>query len=311
MFTFFYGAACGSSRKTLRQLEESNVMLNYATQNNTPWDGIERLFIDSGGYSFMKGMGEYGTSNAEYLEFVAEHQPELFALRDYPCELDVLDEHNRTVMDHQQKTLNRHRELLDLLDDEYAHIDSEPVSVLQGWALEDYLTHLDVMCDAGCLTEYVGIGSVCRPNAADEIRTIVTTVRDELPSRCKFHGFGLKTSVLQFTAVVEALDSADSMAYQYQTQIESAKRYGGAGRTWTDTAYYYLKFKRGIEDVVKQAGRDDEQAGLGQWTTAPDRVQRPETLPDTEEFARGPPPCQSPDCMTRVEPGQPFCAEHP
>ena len=64
-FTFYFGASSGSSRKALQQLQEPHLMLNYATQNNQPWD-VEELFTDSGGYSFMKGKGEYKTTNAEY-----------------------------------------------------------------------------------------------------------------------------------------------------------------------------------------------------------------------------------------------------
>lgn len=95
-FTFYYGAASGSARKALRRLDEKNVMINYATANNTRWDGIENLFVDSGGYSFMKGKGEYETSEAAYLDYVTKVSPEVFALRDYPCEPDILEKFDRS-----------------------------------------------------------------------------------------------------------------------------------------------------------------------------------------------------------------------
>jgi len=186
-FRFYFGAASGSSRKALRQLEEPNVMLNYATKMNEPWDGIERLFIDSGGYSFVKGKGEYDTDDATYLDFIGAHAPELFALRDYPCEPDVLAEHGRRVEDHQQRTLRRHRSLLDLLEDR--DLPGTPLAVLQGWSIDDYLRCIDLFRDHGVLTDYVGIGSVCRRNQEAEIRRIIVAVRDALPPRVRLHAF--------------------------------------------------------------------------------------------------------------------------
>lgn len=252
-FTFYFGAASGSSRKALRQLEEPNVMLNYATKNNKPWSGIERLFIDSGGYSFMKGKGEYETSDAEYLEFIDEHQPEVFALRDYPCEPDVLDEHGRRVEDHQRRTLDRHQNLLDLIAD--SRVESEPLAVLQGWHVDDYLRCVDLFRDHGVLTDRVGIGSVCRRNQEAEIRRVILAVRDALPSKIGIHAFGVKSSVLQYPDVREALTSADSQSYEMQAQWGSLHAKGAGRKTFRDSALEYLKQRRRIEELL--AGEQD------------------------------------------------------
>lgn len=255
-FTFYFGAASGSSRKALRKLDEPNVMLNYATKNNLPWNGIDRLFIDSGGYSFMKGMGEYETSNREYLKFITEHEPEMWALRDYPCEPEVLREHGRTVEDHQQMTTDRHRELLDLVDDPNYTVPGQPIAVIQGWTVDDYLQHINQMRAAGTLTEYVGIGSVCRRNQEDEIREIVLTVREELPDWITgIHAFGVKGSVLKYPRVREALTSADSQSYEMQAQWGVLHDLGPASKTWRDSALEYLRQKRRIRTIL--VGRDD------------------------------------------------------
>jgi hypothetical protein len=255
-FTFYFGAASGSSRKALRKLDEPNVMLNYATKNNTPWDGIDRLFIDSGGYSFMKGMGEFETTNKEYLQFINEHEPEVWALRDYPCEPDVLEEHGRTVEDHQQMTTNRHRELLDLYEDPNYSVPGQPVAVLQGWRVNDYLRHLDQMRDAGTLTEYVGIGSVCRRNREAEIREIVLRVSEALPAWVDgLHAFGVKGNVLKFSDVRGALSSADSQSYEMQAQWGTLHDLDAGSKTWRDSALEYLRQKRRVR--VALAGKDD------------------------------------------------------
>jgi queuine/archaeosine tRNA-ribosyltransferase len=265
--TFFFGAASGSSRKALQKLDEPNVMLNYATKNNIPWP-CERLFIDSGGYSFMKGKGEYTTTNSEYLHFIEDHQPEIFALRDYPCEPEVLDEHGRTVRDHQRRTTKRHRDLLDHLDN--CEVDGQPLAVLQGWEPDDYLRHLDALRDAGCLTEYVGIGSVCRRNREAEIREVILSVREALPQKYDLHAFGVKGSVLQFADVRAGLASADSQSYEMQAQWGTLRDLGAGNKTWRDSAFEYLKQKRRIRALL---GSDE----------SPDSVQS--RLPEVENGA--------------------------
>jgi len=254
--TFYFGAASGSSRKALRKLDEPNVMLNYATKNNRPWGGIDRLFIDSGGYSFMKGKGEYETTNKEYLRFICEYEPELWALRDYPCEPEVLREHGRTVEDHQQLTTDRHRELLDLYGDPNHTVPGQPIAVLQGWSVDDYRRHIEQMQAAGTLTEYVGIGSVCRRNREKEIREIVLTVRKELPGWVDgLHAFGVKGSVLQYPRLREALTSADSQSYEMQARWGVLHDMDAGSKTWRDSALEYLRQKRRIRTIL--AGKDN------------------------------------------------------
>lgn len=245
---FYYGAASGSSRKALRQMEEPNVMINYATQNNKPWEGIENLFVDSGGYSFILGKGEYTTTNKEYLEYVEKHQPELFALRDYPCEPDVLEEHDRTVEEHQEMTIEKHKELRELMKE--FDIESKPLSVIQGWELEDYLNHIKRMKEEDLITEHIGIGSVCRRGQDEEIRRIILEVNKALPDYCKIHAFGVKSNILRFAEVCEVLHSADSQAF------DMASRYDDESVDETDNGFrnvtfHYLKFKKEINRMIK------------------------------------------------------------
>lgn len=258
-FTFYFGAASGSSRKALRMLEEPNVMLNYATQSNTPWDGIERLFIDSGGYSFMLGKGEYTTSNAHYLDFVEEHDPEIFALRDYACEPDVLEENGRTVRDHQRMTTEKHIELMDLI--ESRGIDAQPLSVLQGWTVDDYLRHVDDLREHGLLTDRIGVGSICRRNQDHEIRRVLKAIDRELPNRCSIHAFGVKANVLRFADVREILRSADSMAYEYRAHWVDDEQL--PSKSWRDSAFGYLKQRRTIRSLLA-SDVDDGQTTLGE-----------------------------------------------
>lgn len=244
---FFYGAASGGARKALQLLQEPNVMISYATKNNTPWYGIDRLFVDCGGYSFMMGKGEYGPIG-EYVDYLRRWQPELYALRDYPCEPDVLDKHGRTVEQHQQMTIDAHIETLEAVGD----LDGKPVTVIQGWNPEDYLRHIDMAREAGLPLDYVAIGSVCRRNAETAIERVCMAVRDELPD-AHLHAFGVKTSIFDKTMCKSILDSADSLAYSYASE----KRHGKGD--WKHQALEYLRMKHRIE---ASEGRPPDQTPL-------------------------------------------------
>lgn len=248
-FTFYFGAASGGSRKALRRLQEPNVMISYATQNNQPWDGIDNLFIDSGGYSLMLDEGEHPPVE-EYLGYVRDVEPAYYALQDYPCEPDILEEYGRTVEDHIDRTVDRHIECLD-------HGGSgEPVPVLQGWELDDYMDCIDAFRDHGLLPAgRVGIGSVCRRHAEMDIRDIIVAVSEEIDAG--LHGFGVKTSVLNIPGVASVLESADSLAY------DMAARYNhGTGR-WEANAIEYLRMKMKIEAAIEF---DDDQQTLMEAT---------------------------------------------
>lgn len=265
--TFYWGAASGSARAALRQLEEPNVAINYATKLNQPWDGIDRLFIDSGGYSFMLGMGEYGTTDSEYLDYIEKHEPERFALRDYPCEPDIREEYGRTVEEHQRLTTERHITLLDELEDR--RIDAQPLAVLQGWTPRDYLDHIDELSDHGCLIDEVAVGTLCGRESAAKVRHILRYIHKELGYDYHIHAFGVKLDVFREPFTLARVDSADSNAYDFDERKDRTRGGDTRGRTWQDVAFYYLKHKRKMRQRIGGDGepdpswlRDQGQRGL-------------------------------------------------
>jgi len=244
---FFYGAASGGSRKALQMLQEPNVMISYATRHNTPWYGINRLFVDCGGYTLLKsGVGH--SPIKEYVDYLRRWQPELYALRDYPCEPDLLDDLGETVESHQEKTIQDHKEMVD----KTGELDGKPVSVLQGWETSDYLHCIDRFREQGIPMNYVGVGSVCRRNAEAEIRDVLRNVRAELPD-AHIHAFGVKTSVLSYSDVPQLIDSADSLAYSYAARAQHGKG------DWKTTAMEYLKMRNSIQSIETKA---DDQTTL-------------------------------------------------
>ncbi|GGL25888.1 hypothetical protein GCM10009037_06890 [Halarchaeum grantii] len=250
--TFFAGAASGQQRSALRRLDPDAVMISHATANNVPWEGDYELFVDSGGYHHMQaGAGEYAESDEEYLRYLLKHRPDLYALRDYPCEPDLLRSLGRTVEEQQERTLEHHIRLYDKVDGH--SLADNAVSVVQGWTREQYLDHLDALRDHGVMTDYLAIGSVCRRNADEDIADVVLAVRDAIPASVKLHAFGVKGSVLRFREVVDALDSVDSAAYDWAESRVPKTRSDGESFSWRDSARSYLNWRH---DLLRTMGSE-------------------------------------------------------
>lgn len=271
---FFWTVSSGGSRKALREAERDDTeeaygevidlsevpppescMVSFATRANKPWPGPE-WFIDSGGYSTLMGNSEYEDPAREYLEFIREHEQregvtiDRYALRDWACEDDILREHGRTRRQHQEWTIRDHVECLELAEE--IGVDAEPVSVLQGYTVPEYLEHLDYYREHGLLSDYVGLGSVCRRNAEEEIRSTILQVRDALPARCDLHAFGVKKSVLRFPDVVNALDSVDSNAWDYAVRMDAESNASTEGHryTWNRVQGAYQKYRREVLELL-------------------------------------------------------------
>ncbi|WP_425433171.1 DUF7221 family queuine tRNA-ribosyltransferase-like protein [Halarchaeum grantii] len=228
-------------------------MISYATACNTPWNNQYQsrddytLFVDSGGYHHMKtGSGEYKTSNADYLSYIKENEPRYWALRDFPCEPSLLSKLGRSIQDHQERTTQKHAELVSAVED--SSVPGEPVAVLQGWEISDYLSHIDELREQGSLTDYVGIGSVCRRHQEEPIVDIILAIREELPQSVNLHAFGVKNSVLQYSEVVDALHSADSSAYDYSAS-HCANRLTESF-SYRDSLWSWLNWRRKLYDQV-------------------------------------------------------------
>jgi len=254
----YWGTGSGSASKALRHMEEPDVMISYTTTQE-PWDGIENLFVDSGGYSLMLQTGEHGPVS-DYFEYIRDTGAAVAALQDYPCEPEILSEYGRSVRDHQERTVERAVENLAYMQDH--SIDAAPMAVLQGWETEDYLRCIDRFRDAGVLTDYIGIGSVCRRGAETEIREIINQIASELPGR-NLHAFGVKQSILNYPDMREALDSVDSSAWYHRMY----KGKPDAEPAWHTTTKKYLDYKRKLYRQFNPGRRvADGQETIEGWT---------------------------------------------
>ena len=218
MKVFFLSPASGTQIKVVSELRYPYILINFMTKNSKYVPSAEVLFVDSGGFPSSFLYNGYNRSDLEYLHFVRKTKADLFALRDYPCEPQILQKYNVTVKDQIHRTLEHHIKLLEL--SERLEIKAKPIPVIQGWKIPDYLYCIDLFKEHGLITDYMAIGSTCRRTAVKETRNVILAVREELPNSIKLHAFGVKLSVLNNKAVWDALYSADSSAWDFWARFE-------------------------------------------------------------------------------------------
>lgn len=206
---------------------------------------LGRWAMDSGGFTELKDHGRWRITAAEYVTQVRRitdgvgRTPDFVAPMDWMCEPWVINGRNRhlppghamrfhgthtargttpdndhdlttAIRTHQSYTVDNLLELRTLAPD----IPWMPV--LQGWALADYQHCADLYEAAGinlAAEPIVGLGSVCRRQATDEIAEIAATFANQ---GLNLHGFGVKTQGLGDYG--PDLASADSMAWSYDAR---------------------------------------------------------------------------------------------
>lgn len=138
------------------------------------------------------------------------------APQDWMCEEPALKATGKTVLEHQQLTIENFCRLSEI--DEQGLI----IPALQGFAPGEHERCVEMYADAGIdLYRYsvVGVGTICRRQGTDEIRDVIASLATTgLP----LHGFGVKTSGLAKYASL--LHSADSLAWSYRAR--KAARHG-------------------------------------------------------------------------------------
>ncbi len=129
--------------------------------------------------------------------------------QDYMCEPGMLARTGLTIAEHQRLTIERYDALL--------HCDTGCyiMPVLQGYAPEDYVSHIRQYGARLAYGAWVGVGSVCKRNGNPRaILDVLIAIKSERPD-LRLHGFGLKTIALRSGTIRKLLESADSMAWSF------------------------------------------------------------------------------------------------
>jgi hypothetical protein len=225
---------------------------------------------DSGGFTHLKKNGRWTISAEQYIADNRRWDSELgpaewIAPRDWMCEPWVIygkNEHldpshrdyfhgtrearglgpfddeqdlDTAVAIHQRYTVDDYLELASLAP------DLPIIPVLQGWTLEQYQRCADMYAVAGvdlAAQPVVGLGSVCRRQATDEIEMIV---RHFARQGLKLHGFGVKTKGLG--AYSDDLVSADSMTWSDVARKEKIRLSGHTHKNCANCPSWALEWR--------------------------------------------------------------------
>jgi hypothetical protein len=194
--------------------------LTHARRNAYPVCDT-RYAIDSGGFTELRQHGGWVTTPEQYVAQVRALDAQTCtldwaAIQDWMVEDDALLRTGCTVEEHQRRTTQSFLTLRALAP------EIRWLPVIQGQTLDDYVRHIEIYAAAGvhlASMERVGVGSVCRRQASDEIAAILR----ELAARgLRLHGFGVKTAGLAKAAPY--LASSDSLAWS----LGARKRFPGA-----------------------------------------------------------------------------------
>ena len=259
-----------------RWMEDSPVPLfvsarrlaKYRRQGDAFPKGRMLWALDSGGFTELQKYGEwtmdpdtYGGMVYRFMEDTG-YGPQFAAPQDWMCEPAVI--HGGTwngqtfagtglsVAIHQELTIENFLYLRE-------QFPAAPwIPVLQGWTLDDYLTHADAYEAAGvdlASERLVGLGSVCRRQSTDEIGLITGTLHAR---GYRLHGFGVKAQGLDQYG--HNLASADSLAWSF-----GARRRGERLPECThpgdcrNCLFYAIRWRERVMDALrtpKQYGLD-------------------------------------------------------
>lgn len=170
-----------------------------------------RWALDSGAFTEVAGLGRFETTPEQYVAAVRRYRDEIGRLdwaapQDHMCEPWVLarSELAGSVLEAQQWTVDNYLTLRGIAG------DLPIIPVLQGQTVADYVRHVDQYAAAGVDLEAeptVGVGSVCRRQATNEIAEIIAVLSQSI----RLHGFGVKSDGIARYGWM--LASADSMAW--------------------------------------------------------------------------------------------------
>lgn len=207
MFTFYLGGdASWLGRLDLELMVSRRRLAKRKTlpRATKPW------ILDSGGFTELSLNGRYLISPKEYVREVRRYSDEVGELQyaviqDYMCEPFMLKKTGLSVREHQIRTIESYTEL------RYIAPDITWMPVLQGYSQDDYLRCLDMYAERDDYLDQgqlVGLGSICKRQASQQIANIIS---DLAKLNLKLHGFGLKAQGLRKSWT--NLASSDSMAW--------------------------------------------------------------------------------------------------
>jgi hypothetical protein len=218
-----------------------------------PPRAIGRWGLDSGGFSELAMYGRWQTSPGLYAEEAQRYMAEcggldFAAIQDWMCEPFMLEKTGKTVLEHQERTVQSYLDLKALAP-------GVPwCPVLQGWEIPDYVDHAAMYeragVDLGSMPR-VGVGSVCRRQGTWQAVELFADLRH---LKLRLHGFGLKIGFLKQVFRC-GLESFDSLAWSFRARRRGAPLEGCKHASCANCMRYALVWRDQVMSVGKLHGQ--------------------------------------------------------
>lgn len=197
--------------------------------------------VDSGGFSELSMYGEWKTTPEQYVAELQRYEGGMgkfdwAAPQDWMCEPWILGKTGESIATHQRRTIESVLYLRSALP------KFRIIPVLQGWELNDYVTHTRMYENSGVdlvAEDTVGVGSVCRRQSTKDAEEIF---RELYSMGLRTHGFGVKLAGLR--RYREVLKSADSMAWSFSARYNRDRIEGHSHMNCANCLEYALNWRK-------------------------------------------------------------------
>ncbi len=252
---------------------------------------VEDWILDSGAFTEVARHGGYRYGVEQYYWQICRWHSVgnllIAVAQDWMCEPFVLARTGLSIARHQELTIERYDQLLNL------NPPAPIMPVLQGYQSSDYLIHLQQYGDRLPLGQWIGVGSVCKRNGnPGEIANILRGIKLLRPD-LRLHGFGLKAIALESPEIRSLLYSCDSMAWSYPARFKKSPGDDSVRNRDRRMAHDY---QQGIaqriagthtKTIPKTAGAGNGQGRKPEWKNPTKAVRLPEIyIPDAIELCR-------------------------
>jgi hypothetical protein len=201
----------------LNHMEKTNVPLfisfrQLRKRKKKQFKQLGKIAVDSGGFTELSMFGKWTITEEEYIQELHRLidlglKIEWCSPMDWMVEDFMLEKTGLSVLEHQKKTVSNLIKLRSLTDK--IHF----IPVLQGQTIDDYFSHFE-MYDLANIDlrkeKIVGVGSVCRRQNTNEIKSIMKALASK---GINIHGFGVKSGGLEKYG--NLIGSSDSLAWSY------------------------------------------------------------------------------------------------
>ena len=207
---YYFGCSDSLSIRTMNELlkkynYEPSILKNFRSSLKYKLPSrYDKLMIDSGGFSLLSLPDR--KMFRKYAEYIERMNPDYCINFDISCKPEKLKQYNLSVEQAQEISNENYWELVELLP-------IQPLPVIQGQGVEDYLNHLEMMRRDNIPLDAVCIGSLVGRDVIEGI-SIIEAVKKELPNS-HIHGLGVSIPKLKNETLRLMLDSADGHGFSY------------------------------------------------------------------------------------------------